>query len=133
MAHIVIVDDDVDMADLLFEFLRSKGHAVRVAHDGAEGLELIRSSRPDAILLDVEMPVMTGPDMAMNLLIHDCGLEQIPIVLCSGILNLDAIARHVGTPYFLPKPCPLDALEHVLSTALVERRRPHPQPQPWSA
>jgi len=126
MARLVIVDDDTDMADLLAQVLRGEGHDVRVANDGAEGLELVHADPPDAILLDVEMPVMTGPDMSLALLVRDCGLENIPVVLCSGVLDLEHVAANVGTPYFLPKPCPLDTLDRVLATALVERKAPHP-------
>jgi CheY-like chemotaxis protein len=125
MADIVIVDDDEDMADLLSAFLRTTGHDVRVGRNGAEGLELVRTHAPDAIVLDVEMPVMSGPDMAIKLLIHDCGLERIPLILCSGVLQLPQVAAEVGTPYFLSKPYALDTLQRTLSRVLVERTPPH--------
>jgi DNA-binding NtrC family response regulator len=127
MADLLIVDDDLDMADLLAEVLRADGHEVRVAGDGAEGLRLIQTKTPDLVLLDVEMPILTGPDLAHALLVHDLGLETIPLVLSSGILQLDKIADEVGTPYFLAKPYGFDALNQLLASALTERRAPSPR------
>jgi DNA-binding NtrC family response regulator len=126
MADLIIVDDDTDMGDLLSDFLRSEGHDVRVARNGAEGLELIRDRAPDLTIVDVEMPIMTGPDMALQLLVHDCGLEEIPVVLCSGVLHLGDVAARVGTPYFVAKPYELAELDAVIRRALVERRAPTP-------
>ena len=97
MADLLIVDDDADMLELLADFLRGEGHDVRVAHDGAEGFQLIRNKTPDLVLLDVEMPIVTGPEMAHELFVHNVGLELIPLVLSSGILSLHQVAATVGT------------------------------------
>jgi FixJ family two-component response regulator len=127
MADLVVVDDDVDVADSLAEILRDEGHVVRIGHDGSEGLALLAEHFPGVVLLDVEMPVLTGPEMAMRMLIRDCGLEAIPIVLLSGVKDLTAVAARVGTPYFLSKPFAVDAMLRVLGRALVERVAPLPQ------
>jgi len=126
MADLLIVDDDSDLADLLAETLRAEGHAVRVAHDGREGLRRSDEQPPDLVLLDVEMPRMSGPGMAHQLLLHDCGLEKVPIVLVSGLVDLPRIAELVGTPYFLPKPYDAEAILEVVERALAERVPPMP-------
>src|SRR5262245_24033955 len=108
MADVLVVDDDNDVAEALSEVVQAEGHDVRIAHNGREGLEALSARCPDLILLDVEMPELTGPEMAYQLLVRDAGLEKIPIVLLSGILDLQAIARIVHTPYFLAKPYRLD-------------------------
>jgi DNA-binding response OmpR family regulator len=127
MADVLVVDDDLDTAELLADVLAAEAHDVRVAHDGREGLALVRGRRPDLVLLDVEMPVLNGPDMAYQLFLRDCGDENIPIVLLSGILDLRAVATVVGTPYFLAKPYTLEALEMIIARALVERQAPSPR------
>src|SRR5689334_15154129 len=99
MAELLIVYDDSDMADLVSDLLRSKSHGVRVAPDGKAGLELVADRRPDAIVLDVEMPSMTGPELAHEMFVRDNGLEDIPLLLCSGVMNLPKVAERVGTPY----------------------------------
>jgi CheY-like chemotaxis protein len=130
MADLLIVDDDLDTAEALEEILACDGHRIRVARDGLEGLDRIKSGPVDLILLDVEMPRLTGPAMAYELFLRDAGAENIPIVLLSGKLDLQRVAATVGTPYFLSKPYPLDALLSLLERALVERTPPRPGPEP---
>jgi len=126
MADLLIVDDDVELGDLLADILREEGHEVRVGRSGREGLAQLGDRQPDLVLLDVEMPVLTGPEMAYAVFLHDLGLEKIPIVLVSGVLDLRAVAASVGTPYFLAKPYDMTRLLWLLSKALVERLPPHP-------
>jgi CheY-like chemotaxis protein len=126
MSDLLVVDDDGDTRDVLVEVLTSMGHAVRTAKDGREGLAAVHSRYPDAILLDVEMPVLWGPGMAYGLLVHDAGAEHIPIILLSGIADLSRIAKLVGTPYCLQKPYALAHLTKILGRALTERTPPAP-------
>jgi DNA-binding response OmpR family regulator len=128
MANLLIVDDDKDVAEPLKIFLEMEGHDVRYEADGFEAIKIISKNYPDLILLDVEMPLLTGPQMAYQLLILDCGKEEIPILLISGITDLTEVAKHVGTPYFLSKPYSLIELEVMLKKALLERIPPSPSP-----
>jgi len=58
--HILIVDDEKNIAISVDYLLRREGYQVSVAHDGEEGLRLIRSDRPDLVLLDIMMPKLNG-------------------------------------------------------------------------
>ena len=126
MAELLIVDDDEDLAELLEEALVDRGHQIRRAGNGQEGLDELARQVPDAILLDVEMPELDGPAMALQMYLRDRGLEAIPIVLVSGIVGLRDIAARVGTPYFLEKPYTLEALTALCDRALAERVAPIP-------
>jgi CheY-like chemotaxis protein len=126
MADLLIVDDDMDMAELLGEALAHRGHQIRIAHDGEEGLRELAIRMPDAVLLDVEMPILDGPGMACEMLVRNCGLEAIPIILLSGVVDLDLVAARVGTPYFLGKPYALGAVRALCDRALAERTPPTP-------
>jgi DNA-binding NtrC family response regulator len=125
MAELLVVDDDRDVAAILKMVLQDQ-HSIRIACDGEAGLRLLNERRPDLILLDVEMPVLDGPGMAYRLFIEDAGRELIPIVLVSGIANLELVAERVGTPYFLLKPVDAEPLLELVARALVERRAPRP-------
>lgn len=127
---ILVVDDDHDVTDVLATALELEGHRVRVAHDGYEGLRLLRDELPAAILLDVEMPRLNGPDMVYRMIVEDAGMERIPVVLVSGVIDLPSVARRVGTPYCLIKPFGLEDLRDLLRRALAERRAPTPR---WEA
>jgi DNA-binding response OmpR family regulator len=126
MADLLIVDDDLDVAELLGEALVHRGHQIRIAHDGEAGLRELSIRLPDAVLLDVEMPVLDGPGMAYQMFVRDCGLEAIPIILLSGVIDLERVAACVGTPYFLGKPYSLKALVTLCARVLAERTPPTP-------
>ena len=121
---LLVVDDDNDVSETLREILELEGYTVRVAGDGQQGLEQLLVRYPDLVLLDVEMPVMTGPQMAYRMFLDDLGREDIPIVLLTGVPDVRLVAAGVGTPYFLEKPYTLEQLLAVLGRALVERRPP---------
>ena len=129
MSELLIVDDDDDLADLLTDALEAHGHQTRRAVNGAQGLKALAKHIPDAIVLDVEMPELDGPAMAFEMYMHDRGLEAVPIVLVSGIVGLPAIARRVGTPYYLSKPYSLEAVTNLCDKALTERVPPVPKPE----
>jgi DNA-binding response OmpR family regulator len=124
LADLLIVDDDVDCALTLADILRASGHEVRTACDGSEGLSLLQNKQPDLVVLDVDMPVIDGPRLAQLMFLHDLGLELVPILLCSGIIDLRSTAATVGTPYFLSKPYRLESLLRLLDLALIERTAP---------
>ena len=126
MADLLIVDDDLDVVWVLEQIMQLDGHVVRVAHDGEEGLRSLNERTPDLVILDVEMPVLDGPGMAYQMFVHNCGLENIPILLLSGVYDFDAVARRVGTPYAMQKPFDPTALLQLVSRALTERALPRP-------
>ena len=125
MANILIVDDDLDVADALGDVLLSRGHTVNAARNGEEALRSLRTPPlPDVVILDVEMPILDGPGVAHRMLLHDAGQEKIPIVLVSGHPELPQIAAQMGTPYFLSKPCGVEKILGVLNRAIAERVAP---------
>jgi DNA-binding response OmpR family regulator len=126
MANLLIVDDDADLAGAVADVLRSEGHEVRIAKDGEDGYRNLCVEPPDLLLLDIEMPVLDGQGMAYRLLVHDAGLERIPILVLSGALHLKETASRIGTPYFLSKPCRLESLLCLVERALAERTPPKP-------
>jgi DNA-binding NtrC family response regulator len=128
VSDVVIVDDDEDVAWLIQQFVEAEGHVVRVAHDGDAGLTMLRQRRPDVAIVDVEMPHLSGPEMAYRMFVHNAGLENIPIVLVSGVADLNAVAARVGTPYFIAKPFDPARLMALVHRALSEQLVPSPIP-----
>src|SRR5262249_55047494 len=126
MASVVIVDDDADITAVVQEVLELEGYEVHAANDGSAGLRLVRERLPDVVISDVEMPQLDGPGMADRMLIEDCGMEEIPVVLVSGAPDLMGIARRVGTPYVIAKPCTPRRLLAEVERALREQTPPRP-------
>lgn len=125
MGRVLVVDDDLDIAENLEHLLVSEGHTVQTARTGEEGLQALRTPPlPDVILLDVDMPVLGGIGMAHQMMLHDAGEERIPIILCSGRHDLPQLAATMGTPYLLAKPFDLHRLLALLAQALRDRVAP---------
>jgi CheY-like chemotaxis protein len=64
---VLVIDDDVHSAEALRDLVALAGHAVELALDGAEGLRRAAALAPDVILCDVELPGMSGYDVARAL------------------------------------------------------------------
>lgn len=126
MADLLVVDDDPDAAEALAEALHFDGHQVRVAFNGEEGFRLMAERMPALLLLDVEMPVLDGPGMSLRMILHDAGMEKVPVLLISGITELHEVACRVGTQYFLSKPYRFEELLTRVERALRERAAPNP-------
>lgn len=118
MARILIVDDDVDSAQSLLAFLHECGYDdARVAHSAAAALEAAVEFRPDVIFLDIELPDMSGYDVALLLHQHP-QLQQMQLIALtdSGDHPAREHARTSGFERYLVKPLSAAAVQEVLDT-----------------
>ena len=67
MAHILLVEDDILLSEMYQQALISEGHTCATAHDGAIGLSLALSTKPDLVLLDLMLPQMSGDEVLANM------------------------------------------------------------------
>ena len=65
--HILVVDDDLDLLDVVRELLRGEGHSISVAPSGERAEQMARARNPDLIILDVDLPGMKGPQVCRRL------------------------------------------------------------------
>jgi CheY-like chemotaxis protein len=79
MAKILLVEDNEMNRDMLSRRLAKRGLEVVLAVDGAQGVEMARSARPDAILMDMSLPVMDGWT-ATRTLKADASTSGIPVI-----------------------------------------------------
>ena len=76
---VLLIDDDPDVLELISQLLASKGIEVYEARGGEQGLELLRECRPDAIIVDLNMPGLDGYDTIEK--IRELHSAEIPIVV----------------------------------------------------
>lgn len=102
---ILIVDDNLDNLNLLFEELRRAGYAVMVAQDGPSALTCVTMRKPDIILLDVIMPGMDGFEVATRLKAQPSS-RDIPIIFLTALNETASIVKGfaVGGVDYLVKP-----------------------------
>ena len=112
MPHVLVVDDDPSIRQVVAEVLADDGYGVQTATNGAEALQVIRQSPPALILLDLMMPVMDGWTFARTChQVPQCA--DVPILVLSASHNLPASAealRPLGVRACLAKPFDVDVL-----------------------
>ena len=125
MIRVLLVDDETLAVDRLRSLLAHFPdiELVGTAHSGDAALDLAATLRPDALLLDVEMPILDGPGMVEALMIQRTGQAPIPIVLVSAARNIEKIAGWVGTAQYLKKPFSVEKMIEIVDLALDSRRR----------
>ena len=77
---ILVVDDDQDFSQLLAVDLKRSGYQVDLASDGEEGLEKIKTEKPDLVVLDIKMPKMDGFTLVRRLK-KDSETKAIPLIV----------------------------------------------------
>ena len=120
--RILVVDDNVDAAQMLCALLEMNGHAVTVAHDGAAALAAAARLRPDVVFLDIGLPDQSGHEVALALRRID-GMAQATLVALTGWGALEDRARSsaAGFDAHLTKPANLDHVHAVLHDAIAAR------------
>jgi DNA-binding response OmpR family regulator len=81
MPHVLIVDDDTAIREVLYDVLSRKGFTVLTANSGLQTLEVLKTQRPEFILLDQTMPGLTGVETIKRIRLFD---EAVPIILMRG-------------------------------------------------
>ncbi len=84
MAKLLVVDDDRNQGQLYKIDLEDDGHEVTLASSGPEGLESLKKSRPDLIVLDISMPGMDGIETLGKVLAQD---RTLPVILNTAYSN----------------------------------------------
>jgi two-component system, cell cycle response regulator DivK len=120
---ILLVDDCADDASMYAEYLVAAGFRVATAGNGNEAVALALSAAPDLIVMDLEMPGVSGWDAA-RLLTGDERTRCIPIIALSGFYDTAAVMRAIsaGCGRFVPKPCLAVELESVVRSTLARDR-----------
>jgi len=128
LRRIVCVEDEPEMIDLIQLILNRKGFEVIGARGGAEGLNTIRSEKPDLVLLDLMMPEMDGWQVYQQLKADEETADIPVIVVTAKAQNIDKVlGLHIAkVDDYISKPFSLqelvDRVEKVLSKQQKARR-----------
>ncbi|MCA1579802.1 MAG: MEDS domain-containing protein [Acidobacteria bacterium] len=113
--RILVVDDNVDAAEGLSDFLRAHGHSVRTVHEGASAIEVAAIVRPEIVLLDIGLPDIDGYEVARRLR-EDGHLRRSLLIALTGYGQPRdrERSREAGFDHHLVKPVDLARLESLL-------------------
>ena len=121
-ATVLLVDDYPDTLEMWTLYLRSHGYAVTTADNGIDALAMARAQHPNLVILDLDLPGISGYEVARRLRGGD-DTSEIPLIAATGYSADQQIndAKDAGFDKILVKPCDPDslimAIENVLSAA----------------
>jgi len=118
---ILLAEDDRHMADLLAANLRRLGHrVVGMGRNGREAVELASKTNPDVVILDIEMPILTGLQAAREILAS----RPVPIVMSTGVSDIRSLqnAADLKLVSYLVKPYSPAQLKVSIHLAVAQYR-----------
>ena len=122
LGRVLVVDDEPNVGATLQDILTELGYTVKHALSGAEALRLAPIFEPDVILLDLQMPGMSGVEVLDHLRRDHRG---VPVVILSGNQDLSTARRTLrsGAFDYVPKPFTIEVLARVVAAAAAMPRR----------
>ena len=129
MARILVVEDSPDIRVLVRMLLEAAGHQVTTASDGRAGVEAVRAERPDLVLMDLSLPVLSGWEAAKEIK-EDPAIASIPVVAVTAhAMHGDRErALAAGCDGFIPKPIDEETFESLVRSYLRRPRADEPAP-----
>ncbi|MGC2872369.1 response regulator transcription factor [Ihubacter sp. rT4E-8] len=120
MKHILIIDDDIYIGDMLQELLEKNGYSVGRAYSGTEALYACKARTPDLALLDLMLPGLSGEDVLSEILLQ---FQSFPVIVVSAKISTDDKVNLLlsGASDYVTKP--FDTKE-LLARIAVQLRAP---------
>jgi two-component system response regulator AtoC len=115
---VLVIDDEIEIRELIEEFLKTGGHKVKTAEDGDDALEVVKKGGIKCIISDIKMPRMDGIEFVSNLRKIDA---NVPVIFCTGLcpsLNEKTILE--GISNILIKPINFNELKSAVEMAMSE-------------
>jgi diguanylate cyclase len=91
-ATILIIEDEPGFRKIYRDFLESEGYSILEADDGEKGLLLIRSGKPDLVLLDIVLPQVSGFDV-LKAIRSDAATKDLPVIIFSVLGERDTVKK----------------------------------------
>ncbi len=114
MERVLLIDDSLFMRTRLREILENMGKSIIAeAENGNEGIELYKTTKPDLVFLDINMPVLSGRDALIQIINYDANAQ---VIMCSTMGEEKLIAECIqeGAIYYILKPFTRDNVTKVV-------------------
>ncbi|MBI4526986.1 MAG: response regulator [Deltaproteobacteria bacterium] len=120
--HILVVEDNRDVLDVIRTILERLGHDVSLATNGKEGVEMARQQCPDLVVMDILMPIMDG-FQAISLIKENPQTRTVPILAVTALQGERERCFKAGFDGYMTKPFTVDELEATVER-LLKRQQP---------
>ena len=116
---ILVIEDEPDTAEMFAEMMRLSGYRVMKTHNGYIAKTMIAHEKPDALILDVMLPGISGLDI-LRYVRHEPALQSIPVVVVSakGLASDIRFGLEAGATVYLAKPITFQNLKEAMAHAL---------------
>jgi PAS domain S-box-containing protein len=122
---IIIAEDNAVNAMVLRRILEKEGHAISLASNGLEVIELLKKGRYDLVIMDIEMPLMDGIEATMRIRTSKAGNEgsDVPIIALTAHVHSEVYTKSMaaGMNAFITKPVNTRQLQAVISNVIREK------------
>lgn len=117
--HILVVDDEIEILNILKNILEIKGYEITTAQSGKEAIEKLKKKIPHLIILDVIMPEMDGYEVCQKIR-KNAVLKHIPIIMLSakGTVEDEIEGWRMGIDEYIPKPFNTEELLVIINTII---------------
>ncbi len=124
--NILVVEDDMRVADFLLRGLRAEGYRVQLARTGPEGLDLARNSELSVLLLDLMLPGLSGLELCQTLRAEG---HQVPVLMLTALSNTEdkVSGLRLGADDYLTKPFAFEELLARIEALLRRGREQRPR------
>ncbi len=119
MAHILLIDDDDILSELLAMSLQLKGHQFSGSANGAEATRMLAGIRPDLIIVDLMMPIMDGLDFMVWLQREMPDAPPVIVLSAATTPEIEPELRAAGALHTFRKPVDLSELVRSIDTVLA--------------
>ena len=105
---LLLIEDDEHVAEVLGDAFAADGHETAIAHTGEDGLAYLARDRPDAVVLDVRLPTLSGVEVLRRIRSTD---PTLPVIIMTGLATAGELSevRRLGVTEIVEKP---EVLKH---------------------
>lgn len=120
MVKLLVVDDDLQIADFLRTFFAEKSYNVLVSDDGIKALSLIRKEKPHIVLLDIKIPNLSGIEVLRQIRDID---KNVKVIMMTGVDDeaMMSLAKEYGAVDYITKPFSLQHLEDNVLPKIIKQ------------
>ena len=120
MKRILLAEDDPFILEIYSNYLKREGYAVDIAKDGQMALEKIKSAKPDILLLDIDMPKISGWEL-LKIIRSDASMKDLKVIIISNLSQDDHpdLPSHFGViKYFVKIQTTVQEIANAVKEAL---------------
>ena len=117
---VLLIDDEVNLQELIKIALEAKNYRVETASNGIEGLAKLETIKPDLIILDMNMPKMSGLEF-YQIICYGGGKPKYPVLVLTARVHMEKLFKNVSINGFMAKPFEISELLQEVD-AIVQKK-----------